>query len=341
MSGETAAGKEKERDNKAAIWQRNVENLAARWKEKQADWRDVAQFIKDWEWGRSSKEWRAKKSPTALDIGPDAAIPVGLNCVIDDLSKALGLQKSNLWRFRKALVAARKLWGASVIRSARDIPEHVSPESIELVEKIARAAPSELVEPISKSLFENRITRSRLRSIWQQIRHVVKVEGRKAPTYSSLPQLDELRRQKLFEELCLEAIQKGLPQPDGEGRILASMLLQQRAGEHPVPDIAVITADDEGGVRYHGIEVKTELGSKGNLGRLREMTRYFDYVWVVVPEGASVPNGRIPDGVGILEYRVDGSVAALRMAHFMPAACLELVARKVVPVALGWSEDDC
>ena len=327
-------------DSKAA-WQRNVESLVRLWKEKQADWRDVAQFIEDWEGGRPPKEWRAKKSPTALDVGPDAAIPVGLNRVIDELSKALGLQKSNLWRFRKALVAARKLWGASVIRSARDIPEHVSPESIELVEKIARAAPSELVEPISKSLFENRITRSRLRSIWQQIRHVVKVEGRKAPTYSSLPQLDELRRQKLFEELCLEAIQKGFPQPDGEGRILASMLLQHQAGEHPVPDIAVITADDEGEVRYHGIEVKTELGSRGGLGRLREMSRYFDYVWVVVPEGTPVPDGRIPDGVGILEYRVDGSVVARRMAYFKPATCLELVARKVVPVALGWSENDC
>ena len=94
-------------------------------------------------------------------------------------------------------------------------------------------------------------------------------------------------------------------------------------------------------MRYHGIEVKTELGIKSHLGRLREMSRYFDYVWVIVPEGASVPDGRIPDDAGILEYKVDGSVAARRMAHFKPATCLELVARKVVPVALGWSENDC
>ncbi len=308
---------EKERMRKH--FAQHQKEIVSSWKEGGADWRDVAALILEWEVAQ----------PATL-----GEFPPGMNKWLKDFAKELGLQVSNLWRYRKAVISARGIWntGEHPVKDASDIPEHIGPESIELVEKISRAAPSEVISDVARRLYDNKITRSELRKIWQSIRHVVKDESRNIPVYGELPKIDERRRGALFEELCYEAIRKDLLENEesvlgGKGQCFRDPSINRL-----IVDIVAVTRDEDGCALYHAIEVKESQMHRQSLERMTSVLQYFDYLWIAVPAG-SAHYEHVPEQIGILEY-TEGKLIMVRMAKRNPEPDMEFVSRHLIPILI-------
>ncbi|RMH19503.1 MAG: hypothetical protein D6698_05625, partial [Gammaproteobacteria bacterium] len=188
---------------KIEVWvEKQIQQLAIAWKKGEADWRVVADHLLNWDTALSMQEGAVPRGGSPDDSESQIKRPAdGLGKYVKRLADALTVQKSNLWRYRKAALAARIIWSGHSVDSPLDIPEHASPESIELVEKIFRAAPTEVAEDVARRLYDNEITRAELRRIWQDIRHVVDKPVRPfVDRYRKLPEENPVRVSALFEE---------------------------------------------------------------------------------------------------------------------------------------------
>jgi len=298
-------------------WQKLHGEVLTQWKEGSRDWRKVAALIISWE---------ESKSPTLNGVPP------GMNKWLKSLACELNFGVSNLWRYRKAAKSAIQLWGKDYdIKTPTLIPEHMRPESIELVEKISRAAPSEVVSDVAMRLYNNQISRNELRRIWQSMRHVIKDNSRSIPIYHELPKADARRRGELLEELCFEALRRDLH--ESESPVLGSkgMCFRDDQINKMIVDIIAVTEDEHGCALYHGVEIKTSLRHVRSLDMLQNIFKHFDYIWIVAPD---MDNFKlVPEEVGILQY-IDGGLKLIRKPVCNQNPDLQLVSRRIVPYML-------
>lgn len=315
-------------------FERRVQETGRRWRDDTADWRDVAALILEWESAQPDSQIRTTKPPHSGSLkgeGEQPTIPAGMNKWLKVMASQLGFQVSNLWRYRKAVISAREIWKDSghSVEVAFDIPEGVGPESIELAEKISRAAPSEIIKDVTERLYQNKITRSELRKIWQSIRHVVKDESQKIPLYFELPRIDEKRRGELFDEICFEALRKDLLENKAPILGKVGMCFRNHEINRAMVDIVAVTEDEQGCAIYHGVGTKASLRANRSLNTLEKMYSHFDYLWIAVPE--DIDNFKlVPEIVGILQY-IDGEFKVIRKPVRNPQPNLELVSRRIVP----------
>jgi len=288
------------------------------WREGKRDWRKIAEFIQLWGKGKTG----LRSSPKGISVWQNS------------FAKQLGIHPNNLWRYRKSAEKATEIWGFGKykVKGPLDIPAHVSPESIELLEKISRAAPTEIVSDLANRLYLDQVKRSELRKIWENIRHVIEKEDVKSPRYSSLPPADHQRRSELFEEVVFEALHKAVKEGGSVSignDVRLFMNTRMHIGNKLVSqDIIAIAQDDEGNARYHCFEVKEQLNPK-SMGMFQQIEPYFDYSWLVVPSNEIDPNV-LPDPIGILHYSA-GMLVFIRNAKNNPDANLVPLLRQVIP----------
>jgi len=291
------------------------EELTALWTEGKADWPEVAKLILDWE--------NAQPPSTG-------EFPEGMNKWLTSLAEKLGIQVSNLWRYRKAALSVIELWGDGYdIKTLDNIPSHMRAESIELVEKISRAAPSEIVQDVIHRMHVGQINRSELRRIWQNIRHVIKDETRRIPVYLKLPKMDIQRRDKLFEELYFEALRKDFLEGDSPVLGGKGMCYKVEIISRMLVDIVAVTVDGNGDAIYQAIDIKTSVRNKRSLHGLENVYRNFDYLWIGVPDGVN-DFRHVPVIVGIIQY-VNGRLKIRREAVRNPMPDLSIVSRQLLP----------
>ncbi|RMH47497.1 MAG: hypothetical protein D6694_01865 [Gammaproteobacteria bacterium] len=324
-----------EKDRTERWFERQIRRAAFEWKHQQADWRRIAEFILEWEEAHSeSADGLVALVQKGQSKKAEGRPPSGLNKWLERLANEMGMQVSNLWRFRKAAMSARKIWTRYEMNGPMDIPEHARPESIELVEKITRAAPSEVAEEVSERLYRNQITRAELRDIWQKIRHVVADETRRRPfadRYNKLPARDQIRRAQLFEELCFEALRRDLAESENPVLGAKGECFSDKRINELIVDIVAITQDELGNALYHGVEVKTSL-AKDRLASVTKISKDFDFTWIALPE--DIDHFKcIPENVGIIQY-VDGRLKLIRGAIRNPTPDLEIISRVLIPSIL-------
>lgn len=325
-------------DNRKRWFERQKRRAAFEWKHGQADWRRIAEFILEWEEAHSGKDLVLPRGPKAADYGgmeEKKGIPRGMNKWLEDLAELMGVRVSNLWRYRKAAISAKALWQTKdmMVDTPHDIPAHISPESIELVEKISRAAPSELVDEVRKKLFLNQISRAELRRIWQNIRHVVRVKDKKGvPAYKALQPNNVVRRARLFEELCFEALRHNLRVADTPVLGANGMCFLVNNINAMGVDFVAITQDETGNTLYQAVKATIDISRKDSFASMIDVYNIFDLVWIAIPDGVE-DFKCIPEMIGILQY-VDGQFVVIRKPIQNPNPDLRFICRELIPQLL-------
>ena len=109
---------------------------------------------------------------------------------IKELAKARGKTESTYWRLVKAGEIYVQTRNSSVPQGS-ELPEltdpaiMATPESIEIVEKIRRAAPAEIANEIAYKAMRGLISRSELRDVWEAYRPILKGKNARGRQYDS------------------------------------------------------------------------------------------------------------------------------------------------------------
>lgn len=257
------------------------------------DWRVLARIILECE---RDGLWKGKASSFSAWLKSFAA--------------QLGIQISNLWRYRRAGKAAFVFWGDQGqrrIQSLMDMPNGVSPESIEILDKISRAAPAYLVKELAARLYDKDVSISELRSLWNKLKPALKGDARGRDKIApSLSRMDTKRRGALFEELVAEALGKlsvnDIFAGNGKERLKVLSNFQVMYEVFGV-DVVMVVIDENGRVDIHGVQVCMKMTERVREP-LQRLKRYCDFVWVALPEQPSPDIYHyLDDSVGLIQVR--------------------------------------
>ncbi len=251
---------------------------------------------------------------------------------IEETAKRSNRTKSTLWRLRSAGNFYRQLRqqldpeGKS-LPSLTDPALKASPESLEILAKITRVAPNEVLERLQLSTIHGTISRRELRDIWESYRPVLggmtkRGRGRQEPRYSHR---DSNMRAALIEANVMARVVQNAPKwlrsPNlhlyravhisGGARNLQSL--------HPaVPDLILLTADKESSrLSIHGIEVGCAPEKNRFVQKFDPAQANSDYVWFATGKHLSAQEiARIPRMIGIL-YAGRNGIETMREASLM------------------------
>lgn len=120
-------------------------------------------------------------------------------------AKQQGIQISSLWRYLNAAAFAVELQTShwSGVKTPAAIPDKVSAEALEILEKIGRVAPKAIFEQLAADLYEGKIRRLDLLNTWQHYREALsnhataRGRGVKRPT---LGEDDEIKQSLAFKQ---------------------------------------------------------------------------------------------------------------------------------------------
>ena len=241
---------------------------------------------------------------------------------MEETAKRSNRTKSTLWRLRSAGNFYKDLRqqldpeGKS-LPSLTDPALKASPESLEILAKITRVAPSEVLEKLQLRTIHGTISRRELRDIWESYRPVLggmtkRGRGRQEPRYSHS---DSNMQAALIEANVMARVVQNAPKwlrsPNlhlyravhisGGARNLQSL--------HPaVPDLILLTADKESSrLEIHGIEVGYVPEKNRFLQKFDPAQTNSDHVWFATGKHLSVQEiERIPEIIGILYVGTNG-----------------------------------
>ena len=242
----------------------------------------------------------------------------------------LGLKEASLWRFlrsRRIYDDLRRQMAARghELPEPEALPPQVSAESLELFEKLRRAAPERVTDPIALGLVRGEVTRTQLRTLWQDYRPAL--AGRTARGYGviSAPRVDRRDPEvadSLGEAEALLALRGGDRAWTGTSdfdiysvfsRVELSIRRTARVAVRRVLDAVVAVRAREGAdLTFHAFEVRRRHFGEETGTWLEEVAPYVDYAWIAVigPIEAKVVT-RAPSGLGVAEIR-DGQVKVRR-----------------------------
>lgn len=153
-------------------------------------------------------------------------------------SSKIGMKDSSLWRYLTAGRYYQKLRETLQGRNIpcpplEKLPETISPESLEILAKIERAAPKTLFEDVGERVLCGSVTRHELREIWKTYRPVL--EGRTARgrgmTAPRINPGDERQLEMQKEATALTALMSAGPEWTG----IKDAQFYYTIGDVPVP----------------------------------------------------------------------------------------------------------
>jgi len=251
-------------------------------------------------------------------------------------AEQLGIQITNLWRYRRAANAAFVFWGDMGLREVddlMDIPKGISPESIEILEKISRAAPAYLVKDLAARLLKKELPISELRSLWRQFRPVL--DGKNArgrgKLVPALSRKSTQRKASLLEDLAIESLRRLRAKDIGGGgtsqiKILRNVMV--KAGHFEL-DAVMVVSGGKGGVEIHGVEILGQI-YPAKIQFLQLLRNYCDYVWAAFPSDATLEISHDLDAdIGLIQVRELNAVI-LRNAKKNSAEHADKTARSII-----------
>ncbi len=243
---------------------------------------------------------------------------------IQKTAPMLGLKESSLWRFLRSCRIYANLRKEMAARGhelpePEALPPQVSAESLELFDKLRRAAPERVTDPIAFGLVRGEVTRTQLRTIWLDYRPAL--AGRTARGYGivSAPRVDRRdpdAAESLGEAEALLALRGGdrawTGTPDADiyavfSRVGLSIRRTKPGVMRRVLDAVVAVRAGEGAdLEFHAFEVRGRNFGEECGQWFEEIAPYVDYAWIaaVGPLGADVV-ASAPAGLGIAEIRAE------------------------------------
>jgi len=247
----------------------------------------------------------------------------------------LGLKEASLWRYLRSYRSYSTLRQdlqarGYVIPELNALPVIVSAENIELFEKLRRAAPEDVTDPIALRLVRGQALREELRTLWLDYRPAL--AGRTAKgSGAARPRADKQApdvAQALGEAQGLLALRQGSREWTGYsapdvyevfGRVLMPVSPSSRAAftRAEVDAIVAVRGDAQAALQFHAFEIRRQA-LHGDLDRwISLVAPYVDFVWLALLGSAGQTDTMALDPyVGIVE------ITGARLRVYRPARSL-------------------
>jgi len=249
---------------------------------------------------------------------------------LDKNASRFGVKPAMLWRILAAGRFTSQIRESLINKQIHvpelcDLPDKVSPESIELLAKIERAIPDDLFPKLAQKVFSGEVKRAELRSTWQTYRPALAgktARGRGVPIPRLNPD-DPDQYNSLMEAVVLDALKASGSSWSGHKKPKLYQVFL-----HVTPDdckkslrnymfsaVAVIRPMD-GEIEYHGFKYNP-IGPIKNTSRGCPEAEYCDFLWYMMPQrplGSSLVKADIHDYAGLIQLK-DGKVEILKKAN--------------------------
>lgn len=238
---------------------------------------------------------------------------------LSDRAEKANKTKSLFWRL---LSAGREynLLRAKLDPKGRTFPPledpriKASPESLELVNKISRVAPANIVESVQRKAMAGEISRRELRNFWLAYRPVL--GGKTARGRDEAPRYDKSNwamRRALIEANSLALLSKNGPGWLGANAayvykvVHISSDVRLRHLYPTAPDAIVLLARDEKSpLEIHGVAAGFLVGENSVLQHYEEDGTSVDFLWFVTPKKLFEQEvAGIPKAIGVLHAGPD------------------------------------
>ena len=197
-----------------------------------------------------------------------------------------------------------------------EIDSRPASESLELVSKIERVAPPDVLQSIQRQVMEGQLARDELRALWESYKPVLggmTKRGLGTPT----PRYDErnvsMRENFAVAHLVALMVECGPGWLGIDGSAYLYRVMNTSASGFPTklrartPDVIVLFAETkESPLVIHGVEVGGGLAIARNLNARSPGSDSInvDFLWYAsAGEENELPVSMIPDWVGILDFR--------------------------------------
>jgi hypothetical protein len=234
---------------------------------------------------------------------------------ISEIARAVNKARPTFWRLLVAGHTYNTLRtrfdpaGAHLLPLER-VRGNPSPESLELVSKIERVAPSEILTSVQRQVMEGRITRDELRRLWETYRPVLggrtkRGRGVTAPRYDVR---NPIMRVSLVESHFLALMTREGPSWLGiQGAAYLYRVIHISVNKHlrklqpSVPDAVVLLAEKEDSpLVLHGVEVGSGFSLPQFLWRYKHHQTDVDYLWFACDKLSPNDIADIPKEIGLL-----------------------------------------
>ncbi len=247
-----------------------------------------------------------------------------------------GVNPPMLWRILAAgrfvcQIRDRLVDKGIAVPELQDVPDNVSPESVELLAKIERVIPEDAFPGLAHKVFSGQATRAELRSTWQTYRPALGGQTARGRGVS-IPRLnpkDPDQYNSLMEAMVLDALKAAGPVWSGHKMpsIYQVLLHVNPSGYRDLPgnylfSAVVVIKPMKGDIEYHGFRYRPFAITGPRVKEFRE-TAYCDFLWFMTPPrpfaGISPLKNEIelPDFIGLVELK-DGKVNVLKPAKRIP-----------------------
>ena len=231
-----------------------------------------------------------------------------------DTSKKMSLSESSLWRYYRAAkyyINLRKELQAGNISTPEftNLPARVSPENLEILEKIERVAPKIIFLDLAERVIHSNIKRDELRLTW--IAYRKGLEGKTSRGMGvERPKINTKDpRHKAFikEAQLLTALNANYKNCIGDnlsskGGVFPNVSINT-IGDGKILFDAIVTIEKDG-LEFHGIEIRASNESELHLGSLKNQEKYCDFTWIAFNEFDSrFSTKNIPSNYGILALK--------------------------------------
>lgn len=247
-----------------------------------------------------------------------------------------GVNPPMLWRILAAgrfvcQIRDRLIKKGILVPNLADMPDNVSPESVELLAKLERVIPEDAFPDLAHKVFSGQATRAELRFTWQTYRPALggqTARGRGVP----IPRLnlkDPDQYNSLMEAMVLDALKVAGPSWSGHKTpsIYQVFLHVNPDGHRKLPgsylfSAVVVIKPMSGDIEYHGFRYRP-FSIAGSRAKEFPETTYCDFLWLMTPPTSFTgthPLKRkieLPEFIGLVELK-DGQVNVLRRAERAP-----------------------
>lgn len=213
-----------------------------------------------------------------------------LNPFVDKIARKLNLEASLLWRHRKALLFLKKRKADLNLDSSETADfkqlERISPENLELCDKISRVLPDREMRDLVDKVLSRQIGRRELLEKWHALRNTLqnktaRGKGQEAP---SADPNDAKYKEVLYIDKAITKLQQ--MGSEGLGIKTADRYLIMRSSsftflqKYGVDAIAVVQRTNSDSLEFHGIEIR--LLKHSELLRYNPHANIFDYSWLII-----------------------------------------------------------
>lgn len=261
---------------------------------------------------------------------------------IAEKSREYGVSPQSLWRYRSAAKfynEQRALHQRKGVRlpALEDVAPTVSAEAIELLSKMIRIVPVDVLEPMERRILEGTIKKKEVQAAWAAYAPLLQgrsARGRGVQVESIA--LDEASRRSADIVLGLRRSRGSwLGRRLAMYEVFAASDLCGNEVESPILEHAVVVSRDsqDDGVQLHGVVIGATDHSVPEAKSFRTLGNAVDRIWFA--STASLTERQIeplPDRMGVLHVDVGGGVRVMREAQAIShtRSASEALARQVL-----------